>query len=90
MVRPDTRRAKTVKKVGTEIQPSIQGGAKLHMDTLMMNGMISTDQGKLDKVMRGDRDYANQMDPNDDNKEINSSFSCSSSQDEEEKSPDAK
>jgi hypothetical protein len=35
------------------------GGAKLNMDNLMMNGLISTHQGKLDKVMRGDRDYAN-------------------------------
>lgn len=48
----------------------------------MMNGLISTDQGKLDKVMRGDRDYANQYDPNEENKEIISSFSCSSSSEE--------
>jgi hypothetical protein len=43
------------------------GGAKLNIDTLMMNGLISTDQAKLDKVMRGDSDYAH-ADPNDDNK----------------------
>jgi len=50
------------------------------MDTLMMNGLISTDQGKLDKVMRGDRDYANQYDPNEEEEEAKEeSFSCSSS-----------